>query len=176
VYERWRLLLPCEYIPKIHREILCNMEKPSNVRRHIRFAGGGRIFDILLPHNWEPFCCFRQSMRKNITVKCKAIRIQAWTGPERSKKLRIPEFLNSRHSEVVRLSALCNGHLSAPTLRRRCPWYSFLLEAESIPEEGSSQWKIPMTPLGIEPATFWFVAQCLNQLRRRVPYKYHDNR
>jgi hypothetical protein len=36
--------------------------------------------------------------------------IQAWTGPECSRRLR-PRFQDNCHMKVVRLSALCTGHL-----------------------------------------------------------------
>jgi hypothetical protein len=37
------------------------------------------------------------------------------------------------------------------------------------------QFKNPMTSSEIEPATFWLVAQCLNQLRYRVPPFNNNN-
>ena len=40
----------------------------------------------------------------------KAVPLQAWSGPEGSRKLRFPDFM-TRHRMVVRLSALRTGRL-----------------------------------------------------------------
>jgi hypothetical protein len=42
--------------------------------------------------------------------KGKAVPLQAWSGPEGSRKLRFPDFLTT-HRMVVRLSALRTGRL-----------------------------------------------------------------
>jgi len=58
-----------------------------------------------------------------------------------------------------------------PLTPRQYSWYSFLLEAESTSgprSYGLCKWNIPMTPSGIETATFWLVAQCFNQLNLRI--------
>ena len=60
--------------------------------------------------------------------KGKAISLQAWTGPEDSRKLRLPDFKTIAHEGIKVVSPMHRP----PLTPRKYSWYLFLLEAESI--------------------------------------------
>jgi hypothetical protein len=71
---------------------------------------------------------------------------------------------------VVRLSALSTGHLHPKETSLILISVRVRVELRAIVlPEGLCQRKVPVTPQGIEIAAFPIVAQCLNQLRHRVP-------
>jgi hypothetical protein len=88
--------------------------------------------------------------------------------------LRVPELsgsqISNRHMKVVRLSALRTARPYPQQIFMLLIYVGSCVDPRAIVRpEGLCQWKIPVTPLGTETATFLLAAHWLNQLRHRTP-------
>jgi hypothetical protein len=98
--------------------------------------------------------------------KGKAIPLQALTGPGGSRRLRLPDFKTiGTWMSALRIGCLYPQEIFLVLISVR----DWIDPKAIVRPEGLCQWKIAMTPSGIDPTTVRFVVQCLNHCATACP-------
>ena len=102
--------------------------------------------------------------------KGKSVPLQAWSASEGSRNLMFPDFVTTAHDECKVVSFTHRTPLpQGNALGTHFCWRLSQPHGHSAIGRILRQRKIPMTPVGIETATFWFAAQHLNHCATASP-------
>ena len=117
------------------------------------------IFHWLYPSGRTMGLGLTQPLIEMSKDKGKAVPLQAWSGPEGSRKLRLPDFMPTAYDCGKAVSLTHRWHLPPQEIHlvlisvRGWVDHRFIVRPEGV-----SHWKNPMKPSGIEPSTCQFVA------------------
>jgi hypothetical protein len=127
-----------------------------------RPAEWGILIENWVDRRWQKYIYLIDYWPCMVTVKVKQSHYRPW------QALRV---LGEWDSQILKQSAHEGSKVVMPTHRPPLPQKVFLVlisvrgrvnPRAIVRPDGLYKWKIPKTPSGIDPATFRFVAQCLN--------------
>ena len=145
-------LIQCHYKTKLEREQTKRKYCPVSISTAWfvwRFRGFARLSFRQQKHSDE----YEWQWMPETHVKGEAVPLQACIGPEVSRKLRQSadeggKFVSRKHRPPLPPGSIPGTHFCWKLSRSQ----------DHIAAGRICQWKTPMTPLGIEPATFRIVA------------------
>ena len=120
------------------------------------FQSSGQTNPIML-NKHKPNAILTTNKYMIIKVKGKAVPLQAWSGPEGSRKLRFPDFMTTAQDGGKDVNLTHRPPLPQEIRLVLISVRGWVDSRAIVRPEGLCYWKIPMTPLEIETTTCRFV-------------------
>jgi len=106
---------------------------------------------------------------ENTRIKCKAVTLQAWNGPEGSRNFRFPDYMTMAQEDVEVVSLTHRTSLPQEMLLVLISVRGWIDPRAIVRSEVLCQWKIPMNHLESNPRPSDLYHSTLTTVLRRSP-------